>query len=374
MCVTLFLTLVMFICAEPPGLAADDVKLAIDGREIDASPPPIIKNSRTLVPVRLVSETLGAFVEWQAESMTVIIRKGNCSIQLRIDNRLVAYTEDQTTYGLSDVPPQIFSNRTFVPLRLVSNALGVSVSWDNSDRTVYVDSSVPVAVTPFFDMTLPSIEPGQTITGTTELQVSFNGTPPAGAAEVRFLFLDPETGRGPIVARGSDLKGIYQWLPDPFYNGIRVLAAVIYDNEGGFLAGSVIPMELAVAPQVALAGVAQEQAVVDSVSLKVDLNFVAEYVKYEITNTDTNNVVVTEETDPLGTYTWTPQFADNGSTSIRAIAYDRSGQAYYSPPVTVKVDVKRKLQLRGVSLAPQWKGRLRFGSPETSWSVEQSTC
>ncbi|GAW91288.1 stalk domain-containing protein [Calderihabitans maritimus] len=348
-CVTLFLTLVMFIWADSPGLAADDVKLVIDGRVIDASPPPIIKNGRTLVPVRLVSETLGAYVGWHAESRTVTITKGNRSVQLRIDNRLVAYTEDRTTYGLSDVPPQIFGNRTFVPLRLVSNALGVSVSWNDSERTVYVDSSVPAAVTPFFDMALPSIEPGQTITGTTELQVTFNDTPPAGAAEVRFLLLDPETGRGPIVARGSDLKGIYQWLPDPFYNGIRVLAAAIYDQEGRFLAGCVIPVELAVAPQVALAGIAQEQVVEDSVSLRVDLNFVAEYVKYEITNIDTGNVMVTGEKDPQGTYTWTPQFADNGATSIRAIAYDRSGQAYYSPPVTVKVDVKRKLQLRGVS-------------------------
>ena len=346
--VILLMVMILLMWANP-GAAAEEVKLVINGERIEALPTPILKNGRTLVPVRLISETLGAVVTWQAETKTVLIIKGDRTVKVRLDNRLVEYQEGND-FGLSDVPPRIFDNRTFVPLRLVSNALGVSVSWNGANRTVYVDSNVPATAAPFFTMTLPYIEPGQTITGTTELQAIFNdGKLPSDAAEVRFLLLDPQTGRGPVVARGNDLMGVYQWLPAPYYNGLRVLAAVIYDQEGRFLAGSVIPVDLEVTPKVALAGLVQEQVVKDTISFKASLNFAAEYVKYEMKNLDSGKAIVTEEMDPQAAYNWTPQVQDNGSTTIRVIAYDRSGQTFYSTPVNLKVNVERKLQLRGIT-------------------------
>lgn len=340
---------VMSIYVAHPAAADENISLVIDGQMVETSPMPKIQNGRTLVPVRLVSETLGAQVDWHQESRTVIITKGNHSIKLRIDNRLFDYKEGDKTFSLSDVPPQIYSNRTYIPLRLVSNALGVSVNWDGTNKIVYIDSDVPAAISPFFDVTVMAVNPGQIINGITELQVGFNGVVPAGASEVRFLLLNPETGRGPVIARGSDVKGVYGWLSDPSYNGFRILATAIYDKKGHFLAGNVVPVELAVTPQVLLSGVATGQVVSDTVSLNVNLNFLAEYVKYEITNQETGNVIVTEESDPQGTYSWTPQFVDNGNIAIRAIAYDRTGQAYYSSPVAFKIDVERKLILKGVS-------------------------
>ncbi|MEW6448690.1 MAG: glucosaminidase domain-containing protein [Bacillota bacterium] len=342
----LLLTLAFLLWTASPVAAAGDVRLVVEGRQLEASPPPKIKDGRTLIPVRVVSEALGASVQWDDKARTVVVTKGERSVKMWIDNRLVNY---KTSFGLCDVPPQIYDSRTFVPLRLVSNALGVSVRWDGAARTVFVDSGTPAAVTPFFNVTIPPVAPGQIITGVTTLQAGFSGEAPAGAAEVRFLLLDPETGRGPVVARGNNVRGSYSWLPDPFYSGSRVLAAAVCDSEGRFLAGGVVPVKVAVAPRVSLTGVTQQQVVKDSISLGVDLNFVAEYVKYEITNQDTGNAIVTDKADPQGKYDWTPQLADNGIVSIRAAAYDRTGQVYYSPPVTITVDTARKLELKGVS-------------------------
>ncbi|MEW6573109.1 MAG: glucosaminidase domain-containing protein [Bacillota bacterium] len=340
------LTLAFTLWTASPVPAAGDVRLVVDGRQLEASPPPKIKDGRTLIPIRLVSEALGASVEWNEKARTVDVIRGGRSVKLWIDNRLVNY---KTSFGLCDVPPQIDAGRTFVPLRLISNALGVSVKWDAADRTVYVDSGTPAAVTPFFNVTIPSVTPGQVITGVTELQAGLNGGAPAGAAEVRFLLLDPETGRGPVVARGNNVSGSYRWLPDPFYSGSRVLAAVVCDSDGRFLAGGVVPVKVAVAPRVSLTGVTQQQVIKDSISLGVDLNFLAQYVKYEITNQNTGNVIVTDKADPQGKYDWTPQLTDNGTFSVLAAAYDRTGQVYYSPSITITVDIARKLELKGVS-------------------------
>lgn len=328
--------------------AANDINLVIDGKSINISPPPVIKNDRTLVPVRFVSEELGAEVEWDDENRTVYITKGNRTVLLRIDSRLVEYNIDnEKTFNISDVAPEIIEDRTFVPLRLISNALGVAVSWDDSTRTVYVDSSQYQEIMPFYDMKL-SIKPGQAITGMTELGTTFDKSLPKNAAEIRYLLLNPETGLGKVIARGTLFDGKYYWLPDLQDNGEKIIVSAVFDSSGSFLSGDSSLIQVAIIPQIALNSVSQEQIIKDSVALTANINFVASYIKYEITNHDNGNVFTSEEADPQGEYKWTPTLEYNGNTSIKVIAYDNEGNAYYSQPVSVKAEVPRKLNLQGV--------------------------
>jgi flagellum-specific peptidoglycan hydrolase FlgJ len=343
------LTLGITLGVASSGKAVGEIRLIIDGELIKTSPSPVLKDDRTLIPIRLVSEKLGAQVEWNEQNRTVHIVKGHRAVLLRIDNRLVEYNTDGKTFDLCDVPPQITDGRTFVPLRLVSNALGVAVSWDGATRTVYVDSTKPATITPFFNLSLPSVQPGQVIHGTTELQVAFSNTPPVEATEIKYILLNPDTGRGMVVARGDNLTAKYRWDPELSAKGLRILAAAVYDQEGRFLTGKVVPVQMNVAPQVALTGATHKQVITDAVSLGADCNFVASYVKYEIINQDTGKVYLSAEADPQGSFDWTPQLNDNGSNSLRVIAYDASEQAYTSETVLSKVSVPHKLELRGIS-------------------------
>lgn len=357
----LLLVMVFMLGAASPGTASGDIGLVIDGQRIDSTPPPIIKNDRTLVPVRLVSETLGAEVEWYEESRTVHLTKGNRNAVLRLDNRLVDYIEGETSYSLCDVPPQIVDNRTYVPLRLVSNILGVTINWDGVNRTVYIDSSQPTGFAPFFNVSIVTIQPGQVITGATPLKASCLDGIPAGAEEVRFYLLNPQTGRGKVVARGKSIEGTYNWLPDPVLKGTYALAAAVFDKEGKFLAGNAVPVELAVEPSVVLGGVAGSQVVTETLTLSPVVNFTAEYVKYEITNLETGKANLTEEMDPQAAYKWTPQLTDNGKAALKVIAYDSEGNAYSSPQVVVNVDVQRKMELSGIPAGYQGE------KPVTLW-------
>lgn len=343
------LTLGITLGAASSGKAVGEIRLIIDGELIKTTPSPVLKDDRTLIPIRLVSEKLGAQVEWNEQNRTVHIVKGHRAVLLRIDNRLVEYNTDEKIFDLCDVPPQITDGRTFVPLRLVSNALGVAVSWDGTTRTVYVDSTKPATITPFFNLSLPSVQPGQVIHGTTELQVAFSNMPPVEATEIKYILLNPDTGRGMVVARGDNLTAKYRWDPELSAKGLRILAAAVYDQEGSFLIGKVVPVQMNVAPQVALTGVTHKQVITDAVSLGADCNFVASYVKYEIINQDTGKVYLSAEADPQGSLNWTPQLNDNGNNSLRVIAYDASEQAHTSETVLLQVNVPHKLELRGIS-------------------------
>ncbi len=96
---------------------------------------PIIKNGRTLAPVRALAGALDFNVSWVAASKTVIITKGEETIKLTINKKKAFVNSDYLTL---DVPPQIVSGRALVPLRFVSEALGLNAKYDKWGETPLV--------------------------------------------------------------------------------------------------------------------------------------------------------------------------------------------------------------------------------------------
>lgn len=334
-----------------PRVYADTpIKLVIDGQKVESDTDPFIKDGRTLVPIRVVAENLKAEVTWDNENRTVHISKDGKEIELRIDSHLVEFSQDgEESYSVLDVAPLIKDDRTFVPIRLVSNALGAGIEWNNDERAVYVDSAVPSEVIPFFDVEISSVEPGQFIEGTTYLNTLIPDAPPKGASEIRYLLLSRETSRGFIVAKGTDLNASYKWMPSMEDNGDKVLVAAFYDAGGNFLAGHAVPVTVSINPQITLTGLTEGETITaNSVPLAAEMNFSAAYVKYEIINPDTSAYYISPGLDPIGGFTMVPVMEDNGNMSVRVIAYDTSGNEYKSEYVNVKVNVARKINLGGV--------------------------
>ncbi|SHH26333.1 N-acetylmuramoyl-L-alanine amidase family protein [Tepidibacter thalassicus] len=115
------------------------IKVKLDGEFLNGDVPPIILNDRTLVPVRLISENLGAEVTWDQEEYKVHINKEDKEIILKIDS----YKADVNgkEYILPDnVPAKLVSDRTMVPVRFVSEQLGVNVDWDDINRVVLLEN------------------------------------------------------------------------------------------------------------------------------------------------------------------------------------------------------------------------------------------
>lgn len=332
-----------------PVQAAPAIKLVIDGKAIASDMAPTIINGRTMVPIRVVSEKLGATVTWNEQNKTVNIVKNGRSVLLRVGSRLTDYIEGEASYNLSDVAPQIVNSRTLVPLRLIGNALGVYVQWDNNTRTVRVDSQLPPEVTAGYNVTIPGISAGQVISGAVQLRAEVSEGLPSAASEVRFYLLDPVSGRGTVIARGANLMASYRWLPDPASSGKRLLGAVLYDQMGNYLAGTVVPVEVALIPQVTLIGVSPGQPVTGPLDLGTACNFLAEYVQYEIIGSPSGKTLTTDPADPDGAYTWSPDTTDNGSAVITAIAFDGQGRSYRSPSYSVSVQIAKEVALRGIA-------------------------
>ncbi len=120
-------------------MAADEIKIVIDGTPQTYDQMPVIVNDRTMVPLRGIFEALGARVNWIDATKTIIGTKGDKTITLQIDNTLANVAGKDVTL---DVAPQIISSRTMVPVRFISESLGAEVGWDGDTRTVTITSPV----------------------------------------------------------------------------------------------------------------------------------------------------------------------------------------------------------------------------------------
>ena len=114
------------------------VQVLLDGVAIVFDQEPIIENSRTLVPIRAISEALGYDVDWNQDERLATIKSpsGDTTLLLSTKNDYLTYThKDETTRIPLDVGMRVENGRILVPLRVISETLGVEVEWNQADYT-----------------------------------------------------------------------------------------------------------------------------------------------------------------------------------------------------------------------------------------------
>jgi len=111
----------------------DDYYLTINGKSI--AERPFAVNGRTLVPLRVISEEMGAKVGYTHETLLVTIEKGDTKIELVIGSNVAVV--NGTTVTL-EAPSMLKDGRTFVPVRFVAESLGVDVEWNAPRREVKI--------------------------------------------------------------------------------------------------------------------------------------------------------------------------------------------------------------------------------------------
>lgn len=108
----------------------------IKNKDIKFDTPPVIKEGRTLIPVRAITQGFGAEVEWNQEEKKVTITKGDVEIVLQLDSNIAIVNGEEVEL---DVPSSAYSNRTYVPLRFIIENLGLEVDYDEDTGLIEVD-------------------------------------------------------------------------------------------------------------------------------------------------------------------------------------------------------------------------------------------
>ena len=119
---------------------AESIAIEVNGATLSIEDmPPISLYDRTMVPARAVFEAMGAEVAWNEATQEVYIRKDKDIIVLQVDQTTASKNGVAFTM---DVPAKVINERTMIPVRAVSEALGCSVNWDETTRTVSIAEQI----------------------------------------------------------------------------------------------------------------------------------------------------------------------------------------------------------------------------------------
>lgn len=153
---TLFLVLVMTVtgCSAAPVennskaekseaqeiiMQIDNPIMTVDGadKEMDEGrgTMPIIRDDRTLLPIRAAAEAMGASVAWEEETQTTVLAKDNTVILLTIGSNIAYLNEEKQTL---DIQPIILNDRTMLPVRFIAESFGYDVEWNRTSQTITI--------------------------------------------------------------------------------------------------------------------------------------------------------------------------------------------------------------------------------------------
>jgi len=128
--------LIIILQIDNPEITINGIPKTIDEQESK----PIIENDRTLIPIRVLIESLDGHIAWNGETREVTINLNYHTIILTIDNStaVVDGTNMQIDPNNGKVTPTIINGRTYLPLRFIVEHLDGVVNWDNDTRTVTI--------------------------------------------------------------------------------------------------------------------------------------------------------------------------------------------------------------------------------------------
>ncbi|MEN6387582.1 MAG: extracellular solute-binding protein [Candidatus Cryosericum sp.] len=147
----------------------------VNGKATTLEQGAVIKNGRTLVPLRFITEAMGARVGWDATARTASITLADNKISLTVDKAVAKVNGYDVQL---DAPATILNGRTVVPVRFVAESMGAVTLWNPTQQKVTVQFSVDwlthKAVVPFWEAMAAAL--GQSLT---DLTKEFNATHPS---------------------------------------------------------------------------------------------------------------------------------------------------------------------------------------------------
>ncbi|MDY3031875.1 MAG: sugar-binding protein [Clostridia bacterium] len=120
-----------------PWNGSDPLRISVNGYRLDCmGTSPVVKNGRTLVPMRAVFEALSCGVTFNEEEKAVYAIGNGKFIRIVIDSDTVYVNNEPQKL---EAAAEIVNGRTLVPLRFVAETLGAAVEYDERQGAVFIN-------------------------------------------------------------------------------------------------------------------------------------------------------------------------------------------------------------------------------------------
>lgn len=104
----------------------------VNGEAKTLAAAPINRGGNTMLPVRFVAENLGGTVGWDGATSSITIKGDGVDISMKVGNKTASINGKTVTLN---VAPFIEGGSTYLPVRVVAEAMGANVGWDGATST-----------------------------------------------------------------------------------------------------------------------------------------------------------------------------------------------------------------------------------------------
>jgi hypothetical protein len=111
-----------------------------EAKTIDAAPFVDKASGRTLIPIRIIMESINGKIDFDAKTRKVTLTKDSIVIELWIGKPIAQINGIPTPIDMAapKLAPMIVGGRTFLPLRFVAENIGAKVDFDGKTQTITV--------------------------------------------------------------------------------------------------------------------------------------------------------------------------------------------------------------------------------------------
>ena len=118
-------------------LDTSKINVVLNGKVLSFDVNPINDSGRILLPVRGIFEAFGLQVDWDANTSTITATNDNNTVIMQVGAK--EFSVNGSNISL-DVPAKVIKGRTLVPVRAISEGLGMSADWNETVSAVFLNS------------------------------------------------------------------------------------------------------------------------------------------------------------------------------------------------------------------------------------------
>ncbi|MHB1394634.1 MAG: stalk domain-containing protein [Clostridia bacterium] len=130
------------VFAQTTNTKTPPLSMQILGKKVSTASPPIVKNNRIYLPVRVVGEALSFKAIWNAKTKTMELKASNQTIKLTVGNTY-AYVNGKKTK--LDAAPIMYNDRAHVTLTFVQKYFNYTTTYDKTKNLITINKKTAAA-------------------------------------------------------------------------------------------------------------------------------------------------------------------------------------------------------------------------------------
>ncbi|WP_340398407.1 stalk domain-containing protein [Paenibacillus sp. FSL H8-0079] len=181
-----------------PGSQIDEISIIVNDSVVQSDVKPVVHKGTTLIPLRVLEESLGVSLNWNSSTQTITVIKGDALGVLIIGNPTASVKIGDVEEKVAlDQPAKIIQNRVMVPVRFIAELFGAKVVWNSTIKTIII-STFPSVVEESQNSTGDEAKGDKGDTGATGPVGAQGASGPAGPQG----HVGPQGNSGPAGAQG----------------------------------------------------------------------------------------------------------------------------------------------------------------------------